>query len=145
MRHIFNFDSEIRFLAAEIPPEAAQYVSKIFSQLSEQLELKSRQYLEEKNARVAAIQHNRHIDVLIAMEIDKGSSQSEAISNLLRYEVDPEAVKYLWKFIKPRVDSAKRRELRKTVLRLKRHKLSNPQIAKRLGVSTRTIQRLLKA
>lgn len=144
MNEYFQLTPDGRLLVADIHPDAALFMSKIFSDLARQLENSAKEKIARKTETVAAITHHRHVDVLVSMMIDQGKSLNQALTELRGYGVPDEHTRFLWREIRPRVERAKLREKRTTARRMRRHGYSNPQIAKRLGCSTRTVCRLLE-
>jgi len=145
MQEYFKLTPDGRLLIADIHPDAALFMSKVFTDLAAQLERAASDKQKTSLEKIAQITHRRHVDVMISMMIDSGKTLDQAITELRHYGVPDEHTRFLWREIKPRVDRAKTRERRTTARRMRRHGYTNDQIAKRFGCSTRTVCRLLKS
>ncbi|WP_417463202.1 hypothetical protein [Kordiimonas sp.] len=144
MNEYLKLTPDGRLLIADIHPDAALYMSKVFSDLARQLEYAAAEKKRHKVETVAAITHNRHVDVLVSMMIDHGRTLDQAINELRYYGVADEQARFLWHQIKPRVARSQARTKRTTARRMRRNGYSNAQIAKRLECSIRTVNRLLQ-
>ncbi len=144
-KHInfIDFTADSKMLLARIHPEAAEFMSEVFSDLAGELTDLATKKKAARLEKVAQITQRRHIDVMVAMLIDAGKSQQQAITELQHYGISAEQICYLWKHIKPRVYKSKLKERQRTARRMRRNGYSNSQIARALDCSTRTVQRLL--
>ncbi|WP_155859959.1 hypothetical protein [Kordiimonas gwangyangensis] len=144
MNEYFNLSPDGRLLITDIHPDAAIFMSKVFSDLARQLENSAEEKKRKKLETVAAITHRRHVDVLVAMMIEHGKSLDQAICELRHYGVPDEHSRFLWREIKPRVERSQLRARRTTARRMRRNGYSNGEIARKLNCSVRTVNRLLE-
>lgn len=143
LNKFIDFTADSKMLLTSIHPDAAEFMSKVFANLAEELHYLASQKQQARLEKVAQITSRRHVDVLVAMMIDAGKSQHHAISELQSYGVSSDQVRYLWRHIKPRVERVQLKAKRATALRLKRKNYSNQEIATVLECSVRTVQRYL--
>ncbi|UTW53976.1 hypothetical protein [Kordiimonas sp. SCSIO 12610] len=143
MNQKFSFDKNSRLVANEIPEEAAQYASQLFAEISEELAIIAHRKKTEKAFSVADITHTRHVDLLIAMMIDEEKTLDQAITELQRFDVTEQNIRFLWKYVGARVRKSKQKEKIKAAKRMHDRGKDTKFISKRLGITRRTAQRYL--
>jgi len=140
---VIKFTANGNWIVANVPAEAAHFMSRALADLSQTLEHTARDQKQRDLEKVAQIHYSRHVDVMVEMMIDEGKSLDVAIRMLANYDISEHQTRFLWKMLHPRVKRKNRMVAQKKARQLARHGKSNSEIATILACSTRTVSRLL--
>ena len=138
------FDA-IAALAQNVPPDAARPLADLLTQMATKLHDVADRHDREKISVDTPTQHQRrHRDVLVAVEIERGATLSEAITRLQHDGVAPDDVRAMWNWLKPRVARKQMQKRNTAIWRLYRAGASNAEIADRVMLSARQVGRIIR-